>query len=79
MFDNLSDRLGNVFDKLKGRGALTESDVRGWLAEVLDPEVPALSIVDLGVVRDVVCDGKRQCLLGIAGGLDVNSCCSAQG
>ena len=28
MFDNLSDRLGNVFDRLKGRGALSESDVR---------------------------------------------------
>ena len=24
MFDNLSDRLGGVFDKLKGRGALSE-------------------------------------------------------
>ena len=24
MFDNLSDRLGGVFDKLKGRGALPE-------------------------------------------------------
>ncbi|MBX7493335.1 signal recognition particle protein [Qipengyuania sp. 1NDW9] len=34
MFDNLSDRLGNVFDKLKGRGALTESDVREAMREV---------------------------------------------
>jgi ring-1,2-phenylacetyl-CoA epoxidase subunit PaaD len=28
-------------------------DVWCWLDEVLDPEVPALSVVDLGVVRDV--------------------------
>ena len=32
---------------------------RAWavLAEVLDPEVPALSICDLGIVRDVLLDG----------------------
>ncbi|QZD95217.1 signal recognition particle protein [Qipengyuania gelatinilytica] len=34
MFDNLSDRLGNVFDKLKGRGALSENDVREAMREV---------------------------------------------
>ena len=34
MFDNLSDRLGTVFDKLKGRGALSESDVREAMREV---------------------------------------------
>jgi len=34
MFDNLSDRLGNVFDRLKGRGALNESDVREAMREV---------------------------------------------
>ena len=28
MFDTLSDRLGSVFDKLRGRGALSEADVR---------------------------------------------------
>ncbi|RYE44811.1 MAG: hypothetical protein EOP21_06985, partial [Hyphomicrobiales bacterium] len=28
MFDTLSDRLGGVFDKLRGRGALKEQDVR---------------------------------------------------
>ena len=27
MFDSLSDRLGSVFDRLRGRGALTEADV----------------------------------------------------
>jgi signal recognition particle subunit SRP54 len=34
MFDTLSDRLGGVFDKLKGRGALRESDVREAMREV---------------------------------------------
>ncbi len=34
MFDNLSDRLGNVFDRLKGRGALSEQDVREAMREV---------------------------------------------
>lgn len=29
------------------------SEVWGWLKEIADPEIPVLSIVDLGVVRDV--------------------------
>jgi len=34
MFDSLSDRLGGVFDKLRGRGALREQDVRDAMREV---------------------------------------------
>ena len=34
MFENLSDRLGGVFDKLRGRGALREEDVREAMREV---------------------------------------------
>ena len=34
MFDSLSDRLGGVFDKLRGRGALNEQDVREAMREV---------------------------------------------
>ena len=34
MFDSLSERLGGVFDRLKGRGALTEADVRTAMREV---------------------------------------------
>src|SRR3546814_3633082 len=34
MFDSLSDRLGDVFGKLRGRGALTEADVRAAMREV---------------------------------------------
>ncbi len=32
---------------------LTKEDVLGWLEEVADPEIPVLSVVDLGVIRDV--------------------------
>ena len=34
MFDSLSDRLGGVFDRLRGRGALSEADVRSAMREV---------------------------------------------
>jgi signal recognition particle subunit SRP54 len=34
MFDTLSDRLGGVFEKLRGRGALKEQDVRDAMREV---------------------------------------------
>jgi len=29
-----------------------------WLGEVPDPEIPAVSVVDLGIVRDVAWDGE---------------------
>ncbi|MGB3723326.1 MAG: signal recognition particle protein [Pacificimonas sp.] len=34
MFESLSDRLGGVFDKLRGRGALSDQDVRAAMREV---------------------------------------------
>jgi signal recognition particle subunit SRP54 len=34
VFDSLSDRLGGVFDRLRGRGALKEDDVRAAMREV---------------------------------------------
>ncbi|KKC26153.1 signal recognition particle protein [Sphingomonas sp. SRS2] len=34
MFESLSERLGGVFDRLRGRGALNESDVREAMREV---------------------------------------------
>lgn len=33
------------------------AEVRGWLAEIPDPEIPAISLVDLGVIRDVAWAG----------------------
>ncbi len=34
MFDTLSDNLGSIFDRLRGRGALSEKDVDAALAEI---------------------------------------------
>ena len=36
---------------------MTKEDVLGWLADVTDPEVPALTILDLGIVRDIEITG----------------------
>jgi signal recognition particle subunit SRP54 len=52
MFDNLSDRLNDVFDRLRGRGALTEEDVGTALREI---RVALLEAdVALPVVRDFI-------------------------
>lgn len=34
----------------------TREQVLGWLEDVKDPEIPVLSVVELGVVRDAVID-----------------------
>jgi signal recognition particle subunit SRP54 len=52
MFDSLSDRLGGVFDRLRGRGALTEADVRAAMREVRIALLEA--DVALPVARDFV-------------------------
>jgi ring-1,2-phenylacetyl-CoA epoxidase subunit PaaD len=36
-----------------------EKDIWEWLKEVPDPEIPVLSIIDLGIVREVSCGSKR--------------------
>jgi ring-1,2-phenylacetyl-CoA epoxidase subunit PaaD len=44
----------------------TPADVWGWLAEVEDPEIPVLSVVDLGIVREVAfesVEGERTCVV----------------
>ena len=52
MFETLSDRLGSVVDRLRGRGALSESDVRAAMREV---RVALLEAdVALPVARDFV-------------------------
>jgi ring-1,2-phenylacetyl-CoA epoxidase subunit PaaD len=38
---------------------VTEAAVWDALAEIPDPEIPVISLVDLGVVRDVAVDGSR--------------------
>jgi len=48
MFDRLSDKLGSVLDKIRGRGALTEADVDTALREV------RLALLDADVALPVV-------------------------
>src|SRR6201991_2841129 len=52
MFDSLSDRLSATFDKLRGRGALGEADVRAAMREVRIALLEA--DVALPVVREFV-------------------------
>ena len=37
--------------------AASIAQVWDWLGEVADPEIPVISVVDLGIVRDVTFDG----------------------
>lgn len=39
--------------------APTEERVRAILATIADPEIPAISLVDLGVIGDVAVDGRH--------------------
>ncbi len=60
MFDNLSDRLGGVFDKLRGKGALSEADVAEALREVRIALLEA--DVALPVARDFVAKVKQRAI-----------------
>lgn len=43
--------------------SFNRDEVLEWLADVPDPEIPVVSIMDLGIVRDVQCDtGVVVCL-----------------
>ena len=61
MFDSLSDRLAGVFDKLRGRGALSELDVRAAMREVRIALLEA--DVALPVVKDFI-DGVTARAIG---------------
>ena len=65
MFDSLSERLGDVFARLRGRGALTEADVREAMREVrvalleADVALPVVrsfidQVTDLAIGHDVL-------------------------
>lgn len=41
---------------MRGPTKPTEAEVRRWLSEVPDPEIPVVSITDLGIIRDVTWD-----------------------
>ncbi len=38
---------------------MTTADIRAVLETVMDPEIPVVSVVDLGIVRDVTADRVR--------------------
>src|SRR5204863_3168047 len=61
MFDSLSNRLNEVFDRLRGRGALSEDDVGAALREIRIALLEA--DVALPVVRDFVA-GVREKAVG---------------
>ena len=52
MFESLSDRLGGVFKRLRGKGRLTEGEVDEVMGEIRTALLEA--DVNVGVVRDVV-------------------------
>ncbi|MFI4951263.1 MAG: signal recognition particle protein [Caulobacterales bacterium] len=57
MFESLSDRLGKIFEGIRGRGALSEADVDAALREV---RVALLEAdVALPVVRDFIAKAKE--------------------
>src|SRR3954464_13386287 len=61
MFDNLSERLGGILDRLTGRGSLSEADVDAAMREVRRALLEA--DVSLEVVRSFV-DRVREQAIG---------------
>src|SRR4051794_15124662 len=74
MFESLSDRLSGVFDRLRGRGALTEADVRAAMREVrialLEADV-ALPVVRQFVDRATEAAVGQQVLKSVTPGQQV--------
>src|SRR5256885_5941063 len=60
MFDSLQDRLGSVFDRLRGRGALSEADVEVALGEVRSVLIDA--DVALPVVTNFIAKVRERAL-----------------
>src|SRR5467141_273831 len=60
MFDSLTDRLGDVFDRLRRHGALTEADVGTALREIRIALLEA--DVALPVVRDFIAAVREKAL-----------------
>ena len=61
MFDGLTDRFGEIFDRLKKRGALSEADVTAAMREI---RVALLEAdVALPVVKNFI-DGVRERAIG---------------
>ncbi len=62
MFESLSEKLGSVFDRLRGRGALSEADVDTALREVrvalIEADV-ALSVIKIFHERGSGTSGRQ--------------------
>lgn len=60
MFNNLSDRLNDTFDRLRGKGKLTEADISSAMRDIRMALLEA--DVNFKVVKDFVAKTKERCL-----------------
>ena len=60
MFDSLSDRLNDTFDRLRGKGKLSEADVKEAMREVRLALLEA--DVNYGVAKKFVADVTQKCI-----------------
>ena len=60
MFNSLSDRLNDTFDRLRGKGKLTEADIAAAMREIRMALLEA--DVNYKVVKDFVSRTKERCL-----------------
>ena len=60
MFDSLSDRLNDTFDRLRGKGKLTEADVTSAMRDIRMALLEA--DVNFKVVKEFVAKTKERCM-----------------
>ena len=60
MFESLSDRLNNTFDRLRGKGKLTEADITSAMRDIRMALLEA--DVNFKVVKDFVAKTKERCM-----------------
>ena len=60
MFNNLSDRLTDTFDRLRGKGKLTEADIQAAMRDIRMALLEA--DVNYRVVKDFVAKTRERCL-----------------
>ena len=60
MFDSLSDRLNDTFDRLRGKGKLTEADITSAMRDIRMALLEA--DVNFKVVKEFVAKTKERCM-----------------
>ena len=60
MFNNLSDRLNDTFDRLRGKGKLTEADITSAMRDIRMALLEA--DINFKVVKDFVAKTKERCM-----------------